>query len=43
MPSFESVMVVKETNVYFASRVTSRSINFPDVSKKKLGVTLPEI
>jgi uncharacterized protein YaiE (UPF0345 family) len=41
MPRFENVSVVKAANVYFEGRVTSRSILFPDGSKKSLGVMLP--
>ena len=41
MSNFENVTVVKEANVYFDGRVTSRSIVFPDGSKKTLGVMLP--
>ena len=41
MPKFETVAVVKAANVYFDGKVTSRSIEFPDGSKKSLGVMLP--
>jgi len=41
MSQFENVSVVKAANVYFDGRVTSRSIIFPDGSKKSLGVMLP--
>jgi uncharacterized protein YaiE (UPF0345 family) len=41
MSSFENVSVVKAANIYFDGRVTSRSIIFPDGSRKTLGVMLP--
>ncbi len=40
MSKFENVTVVKAANVYFGGNVTSRSITFPDGSKKTLGVML---
>ena len=41
MSQFENVSVEKDANVYFDGHVTSRSIIFPDGSKKSLGVMLP--
>jgi len=41
MSKFENVTVVKAANVYFDGQVTSRSVLFPDGSKKTLGVMLP--
>ena len=41
MSEFKNVTVVKEANIYFDGRVTSRSVLFPDGSKKTLGVMLP--
>ena len=41
MSKFENVSVVKEANIYFEGRVTSRSVTFADGSKKTLGVMLP--
>lgn len=41
MSMFENVSVVKAANIYFDGNVTSRSIRFPDGSKKSLGVMLP--
>jgi uncharacterized protein YaiE (UPF0345 family) len=41
MDRFESVTVVKKANVYFEGKVTSRTVLFPDGSKKTLGVMLP--
>ena len=38
---FENVTVVKKANVYFDGRVTSRTVLFPDGSRKTLGVMLP--
>jgi hypothetical protein len=37
---FEGVAVVKQANVYFGGKVTSRTVLFPDGSKKTLGVML---
>jgi hypothetical protein len=41
MSEFNNVTVVKKANVYFGGKVTSRTIIFPDGSKKTLGVMLP--
>lgn len=41
MSEFNNVTVVKEANVYFDGGVTSRTIIFPDGSKKTLGIMLP--
>lgn len=41
MADFQNVTVVKKANVYFDGNVTSRSIIFPDGSKKTLGIMLP--
>ncbi len=41
MSEFKNVTVVKKANVYFAGKVTSRTVLFPDGSKKTLGVMLP--
>ncbi len=41
MPEFSNVTVVKKANVYFDGKVTSRTIVFPDGSKKTLGIMLP--
>jgi hypothetical protein len=41
MSEFRNVTVVKKANVYFDGKVTSRTILFPDGSKKTLGVMLP--
>lgn len=41
MSEFKNVTVVKKANVYFDGKVTSRTVLFPDDSKKTLGVMLP--
>src|SRR6185369_14110387 len=41
MSEFNNVTVVKEANVYFDGKVTSRTIVFPDGSKKTLGIMMP--
>jgi uncharacterized protein YaiE (UPF0345 family) len=41
MSVFEGVSVVREANVYFDGRVTSRTVMFPDGTRKTLGVMLP--
>ncbi len=41
MSEFKNVTVVKKANVYFGGKVTSRTVVFPDGSKKTLGVMLP--
>ena len=41
MDKFDNVSVVKKANIYFKGNVTSRTIIFPDGSKKTLGVILP--
>ena len=41
MSEFKNVTVVKKANVFFGGQVTSRTILFPDGSKKTLGVMLP--
>lgn len=38
---FEGVTVVREANVYFEGKVTSRTVIFADGSKKTLGIMLP--
>jgi uncharacterized protein YaiE (UPF0345 family) len=37
---FEGVSIVKKANVYFGGKVTSRTVLFPDGSRKTLGVML---
>jgi len=41
MSEFKNVTVIKKANIYFDGKVTSRTIVFPDGSKKTLGVMLP--
>ena len=41
MSEFKNVTVVKKANVYFDGKVVSRSVLFPDGSKKTLGVMQP--
>jgi uncharacterized protein YaiE (UPF0345 family) len=41
MSEFKNVTVIKKANVYFEGKVTSRTILFPDGSKKTLGIMLP--
>ncbi len=41
MAEFNNVTVIKEANVYFDGKVSSRAIVFADGSKKTLGVMLP--
>ena len=41
MSEFRNVTVVKEANIYFEGKVSSRTILFPDGSKKTLGIMLP--
>ena len=41
MSEFKNVTVVKQANVYFDGKVVSRSVLFPDGSKKTLGVMQP--
>ncbi len=41
MSEFRNVTVVREANIYFEGKVTSRTVLFSDGSKKTLGVMLP--
>ena len=41
MATFEQVTVVKQANVYFEGKVTSRTVLFEDGTKKTLGIMLP--
>jgi uncharacterized protein YaiE (UPF0345 family) len=41
MEKFEAVSVVVPANVYFDGKVTSRTVEFADGSKKTLGIMLP--
>lgn len=37
---FTNVSVVKQANIYFGGKVTSRTLLFPDGSRKTLGIML---
>ena len=41
MSEFTNVTVTKAANVYFDGRVTSRTLTFPDGSRKTLGIMQP--
>jgi uncharacterized protein YaiE (UPF0345 family) len=41
MLEFKGVTVVKKANVYFDGKVVSRTVLFPDGSKKTLGIMQP--
>jgi uncharacterized protein YaiE (UPF0345 family) len=41
MADFKNVTVVQKANIYFDGKVTSRTVLFPDGSKKTLGIMLP--
>lgn len=41
MNLFEKVSVVKEANIYFDGKVTSRTVVFENGEKKTLGIMLP--
>jgi uncharacterized protein YaiE (UPF0345 family) len=41
MAEFSNVTVEKKANVYFDGKVTSRTVLFPDGSKKTLGIMVP--
>lgn len=41
MSEFKNVMIVKEANIYFKGKVTSRTIIFLDGSRKTLGIMFP--
>lgn len=41
MNEFRNVTVLKGANVYFDGKVTSRTVLFPDGTKKTLGIMMP--
>ena len=41
MKKFKDVTIIKKANIYFDGKVTSRLLNFPDGSRKTLGIMLP--
>jgi len=38
---FENVTIVKNANIYFDGKVTSRTVLFPDGARKTLGIMMP--
>jgi len=40
MSEFNGVTIVREANIYFDGKVTSRTVLFPDGTRKTLGVML---
>ncbi|WP_297441149.1 pyrimidine/purine nucleoside phosphorylase [Sulfurimonas sp.] len=40
MAKFENVTVIKEANIYYDGKVTSRTVEFQDGSVKSLGIML---
>ena len=41
MKKFKNVTVVKQANIYYDGKVTSRTIEFADGSTKTLGIMMP--
>lgn len=41
MSEFNNVTLIREANVYFEGKVTSRTVLFADGSKKTLGIMMP--
>jgi len=41
MSEFKQVTIIKKANVYFDGKVTSRTVIFPDGTKKTLGIMFP--
>lgn len=41
MSEFNNVTIIKEANVYFDGKVSSRTVLFADGEKKTLGIMLP--
>jgi len=41
MSQFENVTVIKAANIYFDGKVTSRTVQFQDGTRKTLGIMLP--
>ena len=41
MSEFKDVTIIKKASVYFDGKVTSRTVVFPDGSRKTLGIMLP--
>ena len=43
MSKFDNVSVVKKANVYFDGKCVSHTVQFPDGSKKTIGVIFPSV
>ena len=43
MSQFDGVSVVKKANVYFDGKCVSRTVLFPDGSRKTLGIIFPSL
>jgi purine/pyrimidine-nucleoside phosphorylase len=41
MSQFDNVSVIKKANLYFDGKVTSRTVLFPDGTRKTLGIMMP--
>lgn len=41
MSQFDNVSIVREANIYFDGKVTSRVVLFQDGTRKTLGIMLP--
>jgi uncharacterized protein YaiE (UPF0345 family) len=41
MSQFDNVSIVKQANLYFEGRVSSRELHFADGSRKTLGIMMP--
>jgi hypothetical protein len=41
MSEFKNITIIKKASIYFDGKVTSRTVLFPDGSKKTLGIMLP--
>lgn len=41
MPDFKNVSINKSANIFYEGRVTSRSLEFEDGTRKTLGIMLP--
>lgn len=41
LSQFTNVDIIKKANIYFDGKVTSRTVVFPDGTKKTLGIMLP--
>jgi len=41
MKEFKNATIIKKANIYFDGKVTSRTVLFPDGTKKTLGIMVP--